>query len=184
MIIDPTVGEARTPFDTASPEFRARTQWVCDHVGSAYPTESVYLAVTPEAHNSDGSGVQAMLHQYLNLVFAVPDNPPVAIDAEAVWLSPKAAVCGIAGVLGKPELAVWGPDYAPPPPALHDWEVPGSPIGAPFLNPGYPKNRFQFRYGTGSFQPGAVIAGPVSGDSYKLVLHGFGMFASYEWEKQ
>lgn len=184
MIIDPTVGEDRTPFDTDSPEFKARKQWICDHLNCPSPTESLYLAVTPEAHNKDYPDVKASVSQYMNLIFSLEGYPPVAIDAEAVWLSPKAAIAGIAGVIGKPQLTVWGPDYAPPPPALNDSDVPGSPIGAPFFNPGYPKNRFQFRYGVGNFQPGTVIVGPVSGDSYKLVIHGFGMFASYEWEKQ
>lgn len=176
MIFDPTVGDDRNPIDTNSAEFKARVQWVCSRIGCEYPVESTYLATSPEAHNRDFPDVQASLHQYLNLIFAIDGNTKVAIDAEAVWLSPKAAVQGIAGVIGRPDLVAWGPDYAPPPSPAQDWEVPGFPVGSPF--PAVP-GCFQFRW-TGE-KEGAVVTGPISGRTYTLVRRGYGIFSSLEW---
>ena len=175
MIFQPTVNPNGPSIDTDSPEFRARAQWTADKLHCPYPELETYMDATPAAHNQDYPDVEASMHEYANLVFSLPDQAPIRVDAEAVWRYPKAVVNYIAAKTGRADLQWWGPDYAPPgaPPA--DWQIPGSHIGPPLP---YPPGHFQFKW-TGEAE-GATISG-ASGRTYTLVRIGIGMFSSLEW---
>lgn len=176
MIYYPTINPNGPMIDTDSADFKARIQWICDHLYCGYPAERTYINSTPAHVNDSGVSVPGMMHEYLNMEFSVSPAAPAQCDAWVCSMSPKTAVNGIAGMIGRADLQVLGPDYAPPPPPANDWEVPGTHIGYPLAGtPG----RYQYLW-TGE-RVGDIIIGAASGLKYTLVIHP-GIFVSYEWK--
>jgi hypothetical protein len=182
------IGDIVWDYDTDSPEFKSRVQWVLDKAiqlsGKLLRCkEMLYHTTSPQVVNLNPvPGTWEVTTRVNILYYKTPEITDLeacaAIDSAGFMTDdgPRISlqIVNLVLGLGIAEAVIVAQKYAPPKPevAKADWEAPDSPMGPPW-RPG------SYKHKGGSAEVGQRWTGP-SGKVYELKRVGT-LFAWHEW---